>query len=162
MIVCLVAVDQNQGIGFNNSMPWPRLDSDMLWFKERTEKNVVLMGSKTWKSLKGPLKGRVNVVISSILQTNADITLSNPVEAVTELTERYRNKDICIIGGEAIYESLKHLVDVFYVTEINAVYTCDKHFDLDYVKTNCKNVETLLEIDSTDTTPAYTIKEYKK
>lgn len=162
MIICLVAVDQNQGIGFNNSMPWPRLDSDMSWFKDRTENNVVLMGSNTWKSLKAPLRGRVNVVISSILQPSADITLSDPVDALTELVERYKNKDICVIGGEAIYESVKHLIEIYYVTEIDATYDCDKHFDLTYVKSNYKNVETLLEIESTDITPSYKIKEYKK
>jgi dihydrofolate reductase len=162
MIVGLVAVDQKQGIGFDNSMPWPQLIDDLKWFKKRTDNNVVLMGSKTWKSIGKPLPGRINVVISSQLYTNADLTLSDPVEAITELSERYRNKDICIIGGQAVFDSVKHLIDVFYITEIEATYECDRQFDLEYVTRKFKNVSELEHIDATETTPAYTIKEYKK
>lgn len=162
MIICLVAVEKNHGIGFENSMPWPRLDSDMEWFKDRTLNHVVLMGSKTWKSLEKPLKDRINVVISSKLHTDADLTLSDPLEAINELKERYSKKDICVIGGESIYNSLKNLVDVYYVTEINAEYNCDKHFDFEFVKTNYPVVNELLQVDATETTPSYIIKEYTK
>lgn len=161
MIIGIVAVDRNQGIGFQGKMPWPRLDSDLQWFKDSTENNVVIMGSVTWDSLKKPLPNRINVVISSNLKANANITYSSPIEAVNESVSRFSNKDIYVIGGQAVYDATKHLCEKFYVTEIDDVYECDKFFDLDYVKNKFKNVEELFTIESTDSTPKFTVKEYK-
>ena len=57
---------------------------------------------------------------------------------------------------------MQDLVDVFYITEINDQYKCDTFFNLDYVKKNFKNVEEIKKVESTETIPAYTIKEYTK
>lgn len=161
MIIGIVAVDSNQGIGFEGDLPWPRLDADLQWFKDSTKDNVVIMGSNTWKSLKKPLPNRVNIVISSTLKVDANITYDNPVEAVKESVSRYPNKDVYVIGGQSVYDSTKHLCEKFYVTEIDAVYECDRFFDLEYVKNKFQTVEELFTIDATDTTPKFTVKEYK-
>jgi dihydrofolate reductase len=162
MINAIVAVDKKQGIGFNGSMPWPRLQGDMQWFKDTTINNVVVMGSVTWKSIGKYLANRINVVISSTLYPSANLTFSDPVEAIQTLKERYSKNEIFIIGGQSIYNSTKELVDKFYVTEINATYECDKFFNLEFVKDTCPNVRELLYFDATETTPAFTIKEYTK
>jgi dihydrofolate reductase len=161
MIYCLVAIEKSQGIGFEGQMPWPRLSGDMKWFKDRTTDNIVIMGSTTWRSLGKPLPNRINVVISSKLQVNATLTFSDPTQAIKEAAERYRGKDIYIIGGQQLYDSVKELVDVFYVTEIDASYTCDKFFDLEYVKEHCEEDE-MRRFPATETTPAYIIKEYTR
>ena len=161
MIIGIVAVDSMNGIGFEGIMPWPRLDADFQWFKDSTENNVVVMGSVTWHSLKQPLSNRINVVVSSNLKANANITYNDPTEAVKESVSRFPNKDIYVIGGQAIYDATKHLCEKFYVTEIDATYNCDKFFDLEYVKSKFQIVEELFTIDATDTTPKFTVKEYK-
>lgn len=161
MIIGIVAVDSNQGIGFEGKLPWPRLDADLQWFKDSTKNNVVIMGSITWKSLKNPLLNRVNVVVSSTLQPEANITYDDPVEAVKECVDRFLDKDIYVIGGQSIYDATKHLCDKFYITEINASYECDKFFDLEYVKNKFQIVDELFTIDATETTPQFTVKEYK-
>ena len=51
MIIGIVAVEKNHGIGFQGQMPWPKLEHDLAWFKEKTTDHIVLMGSKTWKSI---------------------------------------------------------------------------------------------------------------
>ena len=162
MINCVVAVEQGQGIGFNGHMPWPRLKGDMQWFKDITTDNIIIMGSTTWKSLGKPLPNRINVVISSQLQTGANFTYENPIDAISDLKERFSRKEIYIIGGQALYDSVKELIDIFYVTELEQAYPCDKFFNLDYVKTSCTSVREVLNFEATDTTPAYIIKEYKK
>ena len=93
MINCLVAVDRNQGIGFEGQMPWPRLSGDMKWFKECTTDNIIIMGSTTWKSLGKPLPNRINVVISRKLHTDANFTYTDPIDAVTDMQERFSKKD---------------------------------------------------------------------
>lgn len=162
MIYCIVAIEQNHGIGLDGNMPWPRLSGDMQWFKEQTTDQIVVMGSKTWKSLGKPLPNRINVVISSRMQPGAGLVFDNPSQAIEILQERFSKKDIFIIGGQQIYDILKDIVDVFYITEIAASYKCDKFFNFDYVEEHCEETDIIQEIPATPTTPAYTIKEYTK
>lgn len=146
MINCIVAVDKNQGIGFNGQMPWPHLKGDMAWFKHITSGQVVIMGSTTWKSLNyTPLPNRVNVVLSRTHnysgQDAADHTFSGPDLALVFCQNEYPDQDIFIIGGSAIYSTYMGAIDKFYVTEIDADFECDTFFNLEYVKKNFTKVK---------------------
>ncbi len=158
MINCIVAVEKNQGIGFNGSMPWPRLAGDMRWFKEKTTDQIVIMGRKTWESIGSKnLPNRINIVISRQFIEEADRCFSDTDRALGFCTMFYPYKQIYIIGGSAIYESYLDIVDRFYITEIDAEYECDTFFDLDYVQNNFTKVT---EHATFNEPIKYTIKEY--
>jgi dihydrofolate reductase len=156
MINCLVAVERNQGIGFNGQMPWPRLKGDMDWFRRMTTNQVVIMGSTTYDSLGKPLPNRINVVISRKRELG-DHTFNNCGDALDFCAVEYPDKEIFIIGGSAIYEQYLDIIDRFYVTEIDADYQCDKFFDLTYVKKHFTKVKELAILNDPI---KYTIKEY--
>lgn len=161
MISCLVAVDKNQGIGFEGQMPWPRLSGDMHWFKEKTVDQIVIMGRKTWESIGSKnLPNRTNIVISKTFLDKADRCFSDTGRALDFCKIFYPYKEIFVIGGESIYQHYMDVINKFYVTEIDNSYICDKFFNLDYVRENCKNCKDLLHFDKTENTPAYTIREY--
>ncbi len=158
MINCIVAVEKNQGIGFNGSMPWPRLAGDMRWFKEKTIDQIVIMGRKTWESIGSKnLPNRINIVISRQFIEEADRCFSDTDRALGFCTVFYPYKQIYIIGGSAIYEAYLDIVDRFYITEIDAEYECDTFFDLDYVQSNFTKVT---EHATFNEPIKYTIKEY--
>ena len=161
MINCIVAVERNQGIGFQGQMPWPRLKGDMSFFKRLTVDNIVIMGSTTYDSIGKPLPDRINVVLSRTKDysgyNRADHTFSDPDTALAFCDKEYLDKEIFIIGGSAIYQHYLDIVDRFYVTEIDAGYECDKFFDLNYVKENFTKVK---EIATFNDPIKYTIKEY--
>lgn len=163
MISAIVAVEKNQGIGFNGSMPWPHLKADMQWFKKITTNNVVIMGSNTWKSLNyKPLPNRINVVLSKTHNYSgdnaADHTFSDPTSALTFCQVEYPDKEIFIIGGGKIYEFYLPMINKFYVTEIQDSFECDTFFNLTNVQIRCKVVNTIASY----TDPInFTIKEYK-
>lgn len=164
MINCIVAIEKNQGIGYNNSMPWPYLKGDMEWFKKSTSGNIVIMGSSTFKSLNyKPLPNRINVVLSRTTdysgQGKADHTFSDPETALIFCEHEYPDKEIFIIGGSEIYQIYTTMIDKFYITEIDYAFQCDKFFNLSYVQNNCKTVKELVKF--TEPIP-YTIKEYTK
>jgi dihydrofolate reductase len=158
MINCLVAVERNQGIGFNGQMPWPRLAGDMRWFKEKTTDQIVIMGRKTWESIGSKnLPDRINVVISRNPIEGVDQYFSDTDRALEFCTTFYPYKEIFIIGGSAVYQHYLDIVDRFYVTEIDADYECDTFFDLTYVKETFTNVT---EHAIFNEPIKYTIKEY--
>ena len=160
MISCLVAVERNQGIGFNNFMPWPHLKGDLSWFKRLTLNQVVIMGSSTWKSLGRPLPNRINVVLSKLNQyETADHNFDNIESAIKYCQSIYPDKEIFIMGGQSIYDQCMPIIDKFYITEIDEDYICDKFFNLTYVKEHCPTVI----IHETHVDPVtYIIKEYTK
>lgn len=161
MLIGIVAIEQSQGIGFNNSMPWPHLKGDLSFFKKQTTNNVVIMGSATFKSLNlKPLPNRINVVLSrSTPYPTADHTFSNHESAISFCSTEYLDKDIYIIGGSEIYKIYMDYIDKFYVTEIDESFNCDKFFDMSYIKKNFINTKEILKFNDPIN---YTIKEYKR
>ena len=160
MISCLVAVEKNQGIGCNGSMPWPHLKGDMKWFKEKTINQIVIMGRKTWQSIGSKnLKNRTNIVISSQFLQEPDRCFSSPSKALNFCQTFLPENEIFIIGGSTIYDQFINLIDRFYITEIDHQYECDTYFNLEYVKKNF----TIVKEHATFNDPInYTIKEYNK
>lgn len=57
----------NHGIGFKNQIPW-NLPADLKMFKKITcsgpHRNSIIMGRKTYESIRKPLPNRLNIVIS--------------------------------------------------------------------------------------------------
>jgi dihydrofolate reductase len=136
-IRAIVAVDSDWGIGKNNDMPWPRLNSDLQRFKELTENSVVLMGKNTWLSLpKKPLPNRENVVVTSSLKDDFVIKTSSDPETIINKIQSATEKPIWIIGGRQIYEQFLPYCDSVYLTKINGDFQCDVHFPSDTLHTH--------------------------
>src|ERR1700743_3506645 len=62
-VVLIVAVADNGVIGADNAIPW-RLKTDLQRFKALTTGQPVVMGRKTFLSLRRPLPGRTNIVMT--------------------------------------------------------------------------------------------------
>src|SRR5579863_4997897 len=62
-IVLIAAVADNGVIGADGAIPW-RLKSDLQRFKSMTMGKPVIMGRKTFLSLRRPLPGRTNIVMT--------------------------------------------------------------------------------------------------
>ena len=62
-IIGIVAVDRNGAIGKGGGLPW-HYSADMKFFKEQTTGSACVMGYRTWLTLKRPLPGRLNVVLT--------------------------------------------------------------------------------------------------
>jgi dihydrofolate reductase len=117
-IIGIVAVDRNGAIGKAGGLPW-HYSSDLKFFKEQTTGNAVVMGYKTWLSLKKPLPNRLNVVLTG----RPDV---EPRESVVWLRDRqsvlalkdYLNCDIYVIGGAQIFSAFLADIERWLVTEV--------------------------------------------
>ena len=140
MIVnAILAHDKNYGIGFKDKLPWPKNEEDMLWFKNNTKNDIVIMGRKTWESLPvKPLPNRLNVIATRTTKKELGdykkiFSQINKVENIAEwlgyFEEMFPDKKVWIIGGAEIYEKTIQYCDFIYVTEMNGIYESDKSID---------------------------------
>lgn len=121
----IVARSSNGVIGSEGNIPW-RLRDDMRFFRETTTGNTVVMGRKTFESLRKPLPNRKNVVITRDRDFDADgVTV---VHSPEEALKAPRQGSVFIIGGQQIYEAFLPRADVIYVTEVDAHVDGDTRF----------------------------------
>jgi dihydrofolate reductase len=138
-IFIISAVDQDFGIGINNSLPW-RIKEDLQFFheqttktKDQTKQNAVIMGRKTWESLPEkfrPLPNRKNIILSRSSNAKLPNSASSLEEAFAIAAADDSVENIFIIGGEQIYAQAIELPEItaIYLTKIQAKFACDSFF----------------------------------
>jgi dihydrofolate reductase len=118
MIIGIVAVDRNGAIGKGGKLPW-HYSADLKFFKETTTGNTVVMGRKTWLTLKKPLPNRLNIVLSrqSEIEPQDSVWVLRDVESVLSRAKDLPG-DLFVIGGEQVYRSFLPYIDKWIVTEV--------------------------------------------
>jgi dihydrofolate reductase len=134
-IVFVVAIAENGVIGANGAIPW-RLKSDMARFKALTIGKPVVMGRKTFVSLRRPLPGRTNIVITrdaNYRAAGAIVTTSSLEARAIARADALRRSaaEIAVIGGADIYEQWIDSADRLEVTEVHARPDGDTIFAID-------------------------------
>ena len=130
-IVLLAAVAENGVIGSGNAIPW-RLKSDQQRLKAMTLNKPIVMGRKTFESLRRPLPGRTNIVVTrdpNYRARGAIVTTSLENARAIALGDALRRfaTEIAIIGGAEIYAQALPLASTAVVTEIEAAYEGDAY-----------------------------------
>lgn len=148
MFSLIVCTDSKYGIGMNDgSIPFKNRN-DLANFKNLTINNIVIMGRKTWDTLKSPLPNRINAVISA---SNYSAIQSQQVYPTIEMDSKgklqtailaFDSIDACIaelskkeytpykkfvIGGATIYNYFLHnnLIQRIYRTIVYSDFKCD-------------------------------------
>ena len=118
MIIGIVAVDRNLAIGKGGKLPW-HYSADMKFFKATTLGHIVVMGLRTWLTLKEPLKDRTNIVLTRDGKFVApdSIIAMNDVETVLAFT-RSREEHLFVMGGAKVYAAFLPHIDRWIVTEV--------------------------------------------
>jgi len=131
-IVLIVAVAENGVIGHDNKIPW-RLKSDQQRLKAITLNKPVVMGRKTFESLRRPLPGRTNIVVTrdpSYRANGAVVTTSfENARAVAhgDALRRFAT-EIAVIGGAEVYAQWMAVADRLEITEVHARPDGDTRF----------------------------------
>jgi dihydrofolate reductase len=139
-IIFVVAIAENGVIGAGNGFPW-RLKSDMARFKALTIGKPVIMGRKTFETLRRPLPGRTNIVITRDADYRANgaiVTTSAADAGAVALGDALRRSvaEIAVIGGAEIYRQWLDRADRLEITEVHARPVGDTHFDIDRAEWN--------------------------
>ena len=132
----IVAMDNNNGIGKNNKIPWHESEKilskyDLNFFKTKTTNQIIIMGRKTWESMNQKLlPNRITIIISNTIK-NENLNIVNSFEnALKKAYEIDKTKEIWVIGGCAVYEeALCHpLFNKLFLSYFDKNYDCDTFF----------------------------------
>jgi len=169
MINMILCADDNGGIGYKNGLPWPRLSEDLKWFRQLTQHNVVVMGSKTWKSLgvHAPLVSRNNYVISTSKNKEEFVGCSgvfdpskDSIEVILASLELMNDEqDIFVIGGKTLYDEAYEFCDCIYLTRVHGTYTTDTKCNLDFYLNDFLILDSMT-IEGDQHTPDITFETY--
>jgi dihydrofolate reductase len=126
-VAIIVAIAEGNVIGAGNSIPW-YCPADLQYFKRTTLGSPILMGRKTYQSLKiKPLPGRQNIIITrdpELICGGCDVVSS--IEAGLALVSN--EEKLFIIGGADIYRQSINIADELYITHVDVQVEGDRYF----------------------------------
>lgn len=122
-VYLIVAVAANGIIGANGQLPW-HLPEDLQHFKRLTMGHPVIMGRRTWESLKGPLPGRENIVVTRTPGYEAPgAAVASSLEGALALCAG--EPVAFVIGGSRLFAESLPIADGLVVTEIRKDFEGD-------------------------------------
>jgi len=181
-LTIVVALDDCNGIGKDNTIPW-HIKNDLKFFRyvttqitDKNKQNAVIIGRKTYETFPRPLPNRLNIIVSSN-STLPNINYPNVIRVQTFNDAIQRAKDdtnienIFIAGGVSIYEEAMktNFVKRVFVTRVKGDFKCTavwSSFDV----SNFKRIQTIPKeyqqffdhTDENDETPLYHLEIYEK
>jgi dihydrofolate reductase len=154
MITLIAAVNHNNLLGKDNSMPW-HVAEDLAHFKAKTLHKAVLMGRKTFDSLPKVLPDRTIYVLSS--QASLDKMADNVIliHQIEPILAKYQHssEELMVAGGASIYQQALPYCQKIILSLIDDYQHGDVYFP-EFSKDEFKLEKTIYK----DT---FTIKEYK-
>ena len=168
-VALIAAVADNGVIGRDNDLPW-ELPADLAHFKHHTLGKPVLMGRRTFDSIKRrPLKGRHNIVMSrDRTYTQAGVHLADSLQAALDLAADLGEdlapsdgrRELMVIGGAQIYALAEPLALRFYLTRVHLAPAGDTRLPpLNWARWREGSRR---EHSAEDERPAYTFLEYTR
>jgi dihydrofolate reductase len=125
-IYLLAAVASNGIIGAKGGLPW-RLPEDLKHFKRLTMGHPIIMGRRTWESLKGPLPGRDNIVVTRTAGYDAPgAAVASSLEAALALC--LGEPVVFVIGGSQLFAESLPIAAGLVMTEIYRDFEGDTRF----------------------------------
>ena len=128
MLSHIVAASENNVIGSKNNLPW-NLPNDFKYFKNKTWGMPVIMGRKSYESLKKSLPGRVNIVVTNKTDWQPeDVCVVNNIDSAIEKAREADAKEIFIIGGGEIFKQTIDIVSRIYLTRVHTTIEGDTYY----------------------------------
>lgn len=130
MISLIWAMDKNWLVGKGDKLPW-HFKEDLLYYKEKTEGQTVLMGDKSYYSLKSYYKNKPlpygKIYIASLKQLELEDAIV--VNDVIDFLRNFPKKEnLWVVGGATIYKFALPYSDYLYITHIDGEYEGDVYF----------------------------------
>jgi len=136
----IVAINEVDCIGLNGKLPWA-IPEEIAFFKRKTLHSIVVMGRKTFESIGGPLRNRINVVLSKNREISRNLkekfpnvyilSDTSPTDVLTELhliCKMHENNEVYICGGLEVYTLFQNVITTWYVSNIYNSISGDMYY----------------------------------
>jgi dihydrofolate reductase len=129
-LISVAAVADNGVIGRNGELPWPSIPADKRQYRNRIADWPVILGRRTFDSMRDDLPGRVQVVLS---RSASDYGIESAhhasgVDDAIETVESLGDDRAYVIGGAGIYALFQPVVDRMILSRIPDEYDGDAYF----------------------------------
>lgn len=138
--------ERTRAIGKDNALLW-RIPEDLRRFRKITVGHPVVMGRKTFESLKIPLSERTNIVVSRTPRADAPSLLWRQTleEALKEAFSQ--NRVVFVIGGAELYRQTLPMAERLYLTLVDDDTPGDAFFPEGYEAMFPRIIEKKSEVD---------------
>ncbi|BBJ28410.1 dihydrofolate reductase [Athalassotoga saccharophila] len=133
----------------SSKIDWNSKD-DLEWFKRKTKEiGIVVCGRKTFETFNGPLKDRINIVMTHNPKKNGPENLiytSDQPDQIIHFAEKLGYTRLAVIGGREVFTLFMNFVDELYLTYEPIFIDGMDLFDVSKdIKLNLVNIEMLGE-----------------
>ncbi len=127
--IIIAAIAKNLVIGKEGKIPWYNPE-EIRHFQKTTIGFPVLMGRKTFESIRYPLKDRINIILTHDKFYNQKysqiLTFDSISNALVYCEKNYEK--IFIIGGESIFKQTISIADEMIISKMNLLIDGDTYF----------------------------------
>ena len=133
-VSAIAAIDRAGAIGMGGRIPW-HLPRDLKRFRRHTWGKPIIMGRRTFQSLKAPLAGRYHIVLShqADLLAQGCLVVHSIEEALAAARDHLGTtggEEAMIIGGSLVFEETVSRWDRLYLTLVEGPFDADTFFPL--------------------------------
>lgn len=122
----IAAVSDNNIIGHKGQLPW-RQQADLMRFRTLTTNCPLIMGRKTWESIRSPLLDRLPIVLSRDPNYTAQgVFVANSFENALDIVSHYHH--VFVGGGREVYVAAMPYAHSAFITRIHAFVEGDTEF----------------------------------
>ena len=125
-IILIAVMATNRVIGCGNTIPW-HIPEELQFFKKTTMGSPIVMGRLTFESLKGPLPGRQNIVVSRNPHYRLE-GIDNATSLEQALSIARDGEKVFILGGRKIFEESLKLADNIILSVLDRAVEGDVYF----------------------------------
>lgn len=118
----IAAMARNRVIGYNDNLPWS-ISEDMEWFQSQTDGQILVMGRKTYESIRTKKDNTTYIVLTrdeKYSSAKKNVIILHDLSALESIC--VDNKLVWLCGGAEIYQALLKECRYLYLTEIKDDY----------------------------------------
>lgn len=126
-LVSVAAVADNLVIGDDGEIPWESLPEDRKQYRDRVRDDPVILGRRTFESMRDDLPGRIQIVMSQRLESVEpnSVVLADTVEDAIDAARDTGADTVYVLGGGKIYHLLQPHLDRMVLSRVPGVYEGD-------------------------------------
>lgn len=133
-LVSVAALAENRVIGRDGEVPWPHIEADVRQYRERVAGSPVIVGRRTFDSMRHDPPGSRQIVVSRSVDAVAvptAVVASGDAEAIELAREAAADLGVetaYVLGGGVVYALFQPRLDGMVLSHVDGAYEGDTRY----------------------------------